>query len=162
MSLLEDLTRVSKLPNFEGADAVRYTNGNIRSSFGYTTWATALINRINNNNMDEVKQLCRKAETGIYIIGGCCMAQHTEEAHSDTRFEVYVTYREKDGFEYVALTYATGHTIGNQKNAPEDIGVAILKTPNINDAIKFLYDRVDTYKDTYVDKSKMKELIGSF
>lgn len=161
MSLLEDLTRVTKLPNFEGADAVRYTNGNFRSSFGYTTWATVLINRINNNNMDNVKQLCRKAETGIYIIGGCCMAQHTADAHSDTRFEVYVTYREKDGFEYVAVTYATGHSTGKAQ-APADVGISELKTTDISSAIKFLLDKVDSYDDTYVDKTKMKELIGSF
>jgi hypothetical protein len=161
MSLLEDLTRVSKLPSFEGQDAVRHTNGNIRSSFGYTSWNTALLYRLNSGNEADVERLCRDADLGIYIIGGVCMSFHTPESTSDTRFEVYVKYTNRNEYEYRAVTYATGHSTGKAQ-APADVGVSELKTTDINSAIKFLIDKVDSYDDTYVDKDTMKELIGSF
>ena len=161
MSLLEDLTRVSKLPSFDGQDAVRHSNGNIRSSFGYTMWTTALLNRLNSGNEAEVERMCKEAEFGIYIIGGVCMSFHTAESTSDTRFEVYVKYTNRNEYEYWAVTYATGHGTRNSQ-APADVGISELKTTDISSAIKFLLDKVDSYDDTYVDKDTMKELIGSF
>ena len=161
MSLLEDLIRVSKLPNFEGKNAERHKNGNISSSFGYTGWTTALINLLYSGKENEVKRMCKEAYDGVYIIGGCCMSFQTPESTSDTRFEVYVNYTNNNEYEYIAVTYATGHSTGKAQ-APADVGISELKTTDISSAIKFLLDKVDSYEDTYVDKTTMKELIGSF
>ena len=162
MLLEKDLIRITQtLPQFDGphTETDTYSNkDNIRTLFGYTSWATALLHRLPSEE-NKVKQLCREALKGINIIEGVCIAYPSQDTWTDTRFEVYLHYTPDEGYMYRACTYSTGHAFTGS-SSPKECPYKFIKTDNLNTAMKYLIDTAEEYDDGRVDKSKLKELIS--
>ena len=165
MDLMKDLLRISELPQIGSAhrkeNNIYFSDSHITTSFGYTSWVNALLNRLPARE-DEVKRLCEEAPHGINIIEGVCMAHPTDDTWTDTRFEIYVHYNPHTGYSYEAITYSTGHSLSNTVQAPDDCPVQSRKTDNLNAAFQFLIDKADDYTDERVDKQTIKNFLSGF
>lgn len=165
MDLMKDLLRISELPQIGSAhrkgNNIYFSDSHITTSFGYTSWVNALLNRLPARE-DEVKRLCEDSPHGINIIEGVCMAHPTDDTWTDTRFEIYVHYNPQVGYSYEAITYSTGHSFRNTVQAPDDCPVKSRKTDNLNAAFQFLIDKADDYTDERVDKQTIKNFLSGF